>query len=140
MLTIAENPAYKNAEYAEQIKHYVTKKATLAALKEANITKIQEIFNNTTFKSELYFTHHGITKKQRNSIAKETCDKTYTMKSHIQKILGTVREIKVLQNKEHFYFDEEYQAYEAFIDETFEKKKAAYGVYYKRGSIFNFFD
>jgi hypothetical protein len=141
-LKVEENPALKDPFYVSNISHFIKSDATLEKLEKAGIKNIQELFNQDhRIQSELFFDALHVDKKTRNKIIKETCTSMHEMKPYIKKILEIPQNIPSINPYENqFFYDNQLEAYEAFVDETENDGQVGYGVFFKKNSMFNFFD
>ena len=137
------NPAFEEDWNETNPLYYFKGKTLSKKLLENGIDSVHHLIedDNTLLEfeklNELFDTNWS--KREYNNIKKNLCNKNETtIKEKILKRLNRRSEWDFAP--EDFFYDEELQGYEIYIDESLKKKKAGYGIYMRKKHKYNYYD
>ena len=150
MLKIIHNPSYIFEDYKVWPMHYCKNNIVYDLFTDANITSINSIINNNNKlinnrQLENLFGSIICDDKIKQQFKRELCkENSRKIKSHILKAIDKNINFIIYENNDQkddrFLYDNNFQAYEVHIDETFANGKAGYGIFYKRNNLFNYYN
>eukprot|EP00026_Physarum_polycephalum_P003190 Phypoly_transcript_03200.p1 GENE.Phypoly_transcript_03200~~Phypoly_transcript_03200.p1 ORF type:complete len:396 (+),score=55.22 Phypoly_transcript_03200:875-2062(+) len=138
-LEIYQNPEHELEANEKHFTKFISNRKIIEKLMEATITDIDELFDENSLKEKEEIEKKCdivMTKKMYENIKKELCKKNSNKIS--DSILKKIQKYPAW-NMEECFFNENEEAYEIFIDETYKENKAGYGVFCKNNSKNNYF-
>ena len=143
------NPAMIEENYEFQPHHYLPQSTLLNALTELGVSDICKLITNTGKLQNALQLEYKLKVPMKSAIKlhEEMQDTLCVAKPPRQKILPHILTITETspqfdfesepEQASNFFYDEEYKAYEAFVDESKKDDKASFGVYFKEGCPLN---
>ena len=142
-LRVVHNSAYDKDHQQSHPMNYFTNKTLLKNLVELGVDNVEDLIQENNKLISLQnlnaLFNREWERRKYTHLKKQMCkNKSTKVKQHIIKRLE--RDIEWEFYPDNFYFDEENQGYEVYIDESLKKDKAGYGVYLRRKHQYNFYD
>jgi Reverse transcriptase (RNA-dependent DNA polymerase) len=152
-LVIAQNPAVLDDNYQYLPQHYIKSINLLNKIKENNINSISDfitekgiLFGPAHMQDRLKFKKNW-TKSTQNSLKSEICNEKDPLNKARNHILAHINKYKIMDEidpqaeNNRIFFDEEeyYNAFEAFVDESYNKEKneSSFGVFFGYNNSYN---